>query len=416
MSRVGWLDLSNGVAGDMLLGALVSAGVPLTKIAAALAPLDLPIALRAEDVRRGGLRAVRVVVEVPEVGEPRRRWSDVRRLLDRLPAPLHASAVAVFGALARAEAAVHGVAEEDVHFHEVGALDAVADVVGVCAGVAALGLDRLVASPIALGGGYARTEHGRIPVPGPAVLALLAATGAPGRGGPDEEELATPTGVALATTLAGGFGPMPALRPIAIGTGAGTRDPAGRPNVVRLVVGEGAATGAPPGAAGDLDTTAAVVLEATVDDLDPRAWPLVLAALLGAGALDAWLTPTLMKKGRPAHVLAALAAPADVAAVRDTVLRETTTLGVRETTVLRHAVRRTFGTVDVDGYPVAVKLGWRSDGTVLNAMPEWEDVARAAAALDRPVKRVLAEAVGLAEALAAGSSRVPGPTRPDPDL
>jgi pyridinium-3,5-bisthiocarboxylic acid mononucleotide nickel chelatase len=393
VTRVGWLDLGNGVAGDMLLGAVVGAGVPLADVAAALEPLQLPITLRAEDVRRGGLRAVRVVVEVPESGQPTRRWSDVRRLLDRLPEPLRSSAVAVFGALARAEAAVHGGAEEDVHFHEVGALDAVADIVGVCAGVAALRLDRLVASPIALGGGRARTAHGTIPVPGPAVLALLEAAGAPGRGGPDEEELATPTGVALATTLAAGFGPMPALRPTATGTGAGTRDPAGRPNVVRLVVGE---TDASPE---ELDTTTAVVLEANVDDLDPRVWPPVLAALLAAGALDAWLTPTVMKKGRPAHVVAALAGPAEVARVREVLLRETTTLGVRETPVVRHALRRTFGTVSVDGQPVAVKLGWGPDGSVLNAMPEWEDVARAAAALGRPVKQVLAQAVGLAEAL-----------------
>jgi hypothetical protein len=401
VTRVGWLDLGNGVAGDMLLGAVVGAGVPLADVAAALEPLQLPITLRAEDVRRGGLRAVRVVVGAPEAGQPTRRWSDVRRLLDRLPDPLRSSAVAVFGALARAEAAVHGVAEADVHFHEVGALDAVADVVGVCAGMAALRLDRLVASPIALGGGRARTAHGTIPVPGPAVLALLEAAGAPGRGGPDEEELATPTGVALATTLAAGFGPMPALRPTATGTGAGTRDPAGRPNVVRLVVGE--ADDAP---VEDLDTTAAVVLEANVDDLDPRVWPPVLAALLAAGALDAWLTPTVMKKGRPAHVVAALAGPAAVARVREVLLRETTTLGVRETTVVRHALRRTFGTVSVDGQPVAVKLGWGSDGSVLNAMPEWEDVARAAAELGRPVKQVLAQAVGLAEALRAG--RRPG--------
>ncbi|ADB74285.1 nickel pincer cofactor biosynthesis protein LarC [Geodermatophilus obscurus] len=403
MTRVGWLDLSNGVAGDMLLGAVVGAGVPLAEIAAALEPLRLPITLRAEDVQRGGLRAVRVVVETPEDGQPARSWSDVRRLLGRLPEPLRSSAVEVFGVLARAEAAVHGVAEEDVHFHEVGALDAVADVVGVCAGVAALRLDRLVASPIALGGGTVRTAHGTIPVPGPAVLALLEAAGAPGRGGPDEVELATPTGVALATALADRFGPMPALRPTATGTGAGTRDPAGRPNVVRLVVGEEAP--APSDTAQGLDTTTAVVLEANVDDLDPRAWPLVLATLLDAGALDAWLTPVLMKKGRPAHVVAALAGPAEVTRVRNVLLRETTTLGVRETIVARHAVRRTFGTVDVDGHPVAVKLGWAADGSVVNAMPEWEDVARVAAALDRPVKQVLAQAVGLAEALAADARR-----------
>ena len=409
MTRVGWLDLGNGVAGDMLLGAVVGAGVPLAEITAALAPLQLPVTLRAEDVRRGGLRAVRVVVEAPEAGQPLRTPSDVRRLLGRLPDPLRSSAVEVFDALARAEAAVHGVAEEEVHFHEVGALDAVADVVGVCAGVAALRLDRLLASPIALGGGHARTAHGRIPVPGPAVLALLEAAGAPGRGGPDEEEMATPTGVALATTLAAGFGPMPALRPTATGTGAGTRDPAGRPNVVRLVVGE--VEEAP---VAGLDTTTAVVLEANVDDLDPRAWPLVLAALLAAGALDAWLTPTLMKKGRPAHVVAALAGPAEVARVRDVLLHETTTLGVRETPVVRHAVRRTFGTVHVDGQPVAVKLGWGPDGAVLNAMPEWEDVARAAAELGRPVKQVLAQAVGLAEALAAESRSSSGQLPPAP--
>ena len=412
MTRVGWLDLGNGVAGDMLLGAVVGAGVPLADIAAALDPLQLPVTLRAEDVRRGGLRAVRVVVTAPDAGQPTRRWSDVRRLLGRLPDALRSSAVEVFGALARAEAAVHGVPEEDVHFHEVGALDAVADVVGVCAGLAALRLDRLVASPIALGGGWARTAHGTIPVPGPAVLALLEAAGAPGRGGPDEVELATPTGVALAATLADGFGPMPALRPTATGTGAGTRDPAGRPNVVRLVVGETEEAAA--GTLDGLDTTTAVVLEANVDDLDPRAWPLVLAALLEAGALDAWLTPTLMKKGRPAHVVAALTGPAEVARVRDVLLRETTTLGVRETPVVRHALRRTFGIVSVDGRPVAVKLGWGPDGSVVNAMPEWEDVARAAVALDRPVKQVLAQAVGLAEALAADSQRPLGGVPSDP--
>jgi pyridinium-3,5-bisthiocarboxylic acid mononucleotide nickel chelatase len=412
VTRVGWLDLGNGVAGDMLLGAVVGAGVPLADIAAALDPLQLPVTLRAEDVRRGGLRAVRVVVTAPDAGQPTRRWSDVRRLLGRLPDALRSSAVEVFGALARAEAAVHGVPEEDVHFHEVGALDAVADVVGVCAGLAALRLDRLVASPIALGGGWARTAHGTIPVPGPAVLALLEAAGAPGRGGPDEVELATPTGVALAATLADGFGPMPALRPTATGTGAGTRDPAGRPNVVRLVVGETEEAAA--GTLDGLDTTTAVVLEANVDDLDPRAWPLVLAALLEAGALDAWLTPTLMKKGRPAHVVAALTGPAEVARVRDVLLRETTTLGVRETPVVRHALRRTFGTVSVDGRPVAVKLGWGPDGSVVNAMPEWEDVARAAVALDRPVKQVLAQAVGLAEALAADSRRPLGGVPSDP--
>ncbi len=396
MSRIGWLDLSNGVSGDMLLGALVDAGVPLDVLRDALAPLGVPIGLRAEEVRRGGLRAVRVHVDAPEAGQPHRTWADVRLLLDRLPEPLRSSAAAVFEALARAEAGVHGVRPEEVHFHEVGALDAIGDVVGVCAGVAALGLDRLVVSPIALGGGSADTAHGRIPVPGPAVLALLAAAGAPAAGGPDDEELATPTGVALATTLADGHGPMPPMRPARTGVGAGGRDPAHRPNAVRLVVGE-PATSTPAASVHHAEDL--VVLEANVDDLDPRAWPTVLDALLAAGALDAWLTPVLMKKGRPAHVVAALAPPAGAGAVRAVLFRETPTLGVRETPTRRHALARAFRTVDLDGQPVAVKLGLAPDGRVLNAMPEWEDVARAAAALDRPVKQVLARALGLADRL-----------------
>lgn len=398
MSRVGWLDLGSGVSGDMLLGALVGAGVPLTTLSEALEPLGLPIALRREDVRRAGLAAVRVHVDVPAEDQPHRTWADVRVLLDRLAEPVRSSASGVFAALARAEAAVHGVPADDVHFHEVGALDAVADVVGVCAGVAALGLGRLVASPVALGSGYVATAHGRLPVPGPAVLALLAGAAAPGHGGGADEELATPTGVALVTSLASDFGPLPLLRPVATGTGAGGRDPAGRPNVVRLVVGEDRTADRPQ---------EVVVLEANVDDLDPRAWPAVLADLLAAGAHDAWLTPVVMKKGRPAHVVSALAEPVTVPAVRAVLFRGTTTLGVRESVVTRHVLARRFRTVDVGGQAVAVKLGLDPDGAVVNAMPEWEDVVRAAAALDRPVKGVLAQAMGLAESLAAGAGDRP---------
>jgi uncharacterized protein (TIGR00299 family) protein len=393
VSRVGWLDLGSGVSGDMLLGALVGAGVPPATLSAALEPLGLPITLRREEVRRGGLAAVRVHVDVPAEDQPHRTWADVRVLLDRLAEPLRSSASDVFAALARAEAAVHGVPADDVHFHEVGALDAVADVVGVCAGVADLGLDRLVASPIALGSGSVRTAHGRLPVPGPAVLALLADASAPAHGGPAGEELATPTGVALVTSLASGYGPLPPMRPTRTGTGAGGRDPADRPNVVRLVVGEALAAESPQ---------QVVVLETNVDDLDPRAWPAVLADLLAAGALDAWLTPVLMKKGRPAHVVSALAEPVAVPAVRAVLFRETTTLGVRESGVARQVLARRFRTVDVSGQSVAVKLGLGPDGEVLNAVPEWEDVVRAAAALDRPVKAVLAQALGLAQSMTTG--------------
>jgi uncharacterized protein (TIGR00299 family) protein len=390
VSRVGWLDLSNGVSGDMLLGALVGAGVPLETLMGALAPLDLPITLRAEEVRRAGLAAVRVHVDAPEEGQPRRTWADVRTLLDRLPQPLRLSASSVFAALARAEATVHGVPVDDVHFHEVGALDSIADVVGVCAGFAALGINRVVSSPVALGGGHVRTAHGRLPVPGPAVLALASSARLPVHGGPEDEELATPTGVALVSTVATSYGHMPLLHPSATGTGAGGRDMRSRPNVVRLVVGDEPV----PGSSEQL-----VQVEANVDDLDPRVWPAVIAALLGAGARDAWLIPVLMKKGRPAHVVSVLADHDTAAAVRAVLLRETTTLGVRETVVTRHALARACRRVDVDGQPVAVKLGLGLDGSVVNAMPEWDDVARAAAALNRPVKLVLAQALGLAERL-----------------
>jgi len=225
-------------------------------------------------------------------------------------------------------------------------------------------------------------------------LALLQAAHAPGRTGPDEFEVSTPTGVALVTTLANGFGPMPNMTPTAIGIGAGTRDPHHRPNIVRLVVGDDV------GASDEPEAGTAVVLETNVDDMDPRLWPGVIAALIDAGAGDAWLIPIAMKKGRPAHTLCAIVAPQRSAEVRAAMFRETTTIGIRETRIVKHALRREFRTVDVDAQPVSVKLGVLPDGQVINTSAEWDDVARAAAALGRPAKQVLAEAVGLATGFA----------------
>ncbi len=287
-----------------------------------------------------------------------------------------------FELLAAAESRVHGIGADDVHFHEVGALDALADVAGACAGLLSLGLSALTAGPIALGGGSVATAHGQLPVPGPAVLEILRAAAAPVAGGGDTE-LCTPTGAALVAAHATGFGAMPPMMVSAVGSGAGSRDTAGRPNVARLVLGE--PLPASP-------TSQAVVIAANVDDLDPRAWPVVLDALLDAGADDAWLTPILMKKGRPAHTVSALASEASAAAVRAAFFRETSTLGVRETPATKTALAREFRTVDVGGQPIAVKIGRGPDGALLNAMPEWDDVVRAAAALGQPVKRVLAQA------------------------
>jgi uncharacterized protein (TIGR00299 family) protein len=239
VTRVAWLDLGCGASGDMLLGAAVSAGAPLAAVEKAVGALGLPIRLAADDVERAGLRATRVRVLSDETDPPHRHWSDVRSLLDGadLDPVVRGQAHRVFAALAEAEGAVHGIPAEAVHFHEVGAHDAIGDVVGVVAALHELGVDDLVASPVALGGGTVSAEHGVLPVPVPAVLQLFRASGAPSYGGDVPFELCTPTGAALVTTLVSSWGPMPAMTISDVGVGAGTRDLADRANVVRLVVG-----------------------------------------------------------------------------------------------------------------------------------------------------------------------------------
>lgn len=372
-----WVDASAGASGDMLLGALVGAGVSLEVLQSAVdAVAPEPVTLRVEEVRRGGLAATRVHVEITE-SHHHRTWRDVRELLDAQPL-----AQRVFERLAVAEGAVHGVPADDVHFHEVGALDAIADVVGACAGFAHLGATSVTVSPVAVGSGIVQSAHGTLPVPPPAVAELL--RGVPTYAGAVPMELCTPTGAALLTTLATAYGPQPPMTVDTIGVGAGGRDPEGHANVLRLFVGEPAtATGGP------------VLLECNVDDLDPRVWPAVIAALLEAGAADAWLTPILMKKGRPAHTLSALVDTDRATAVRAAIFRQTSTIGLREQPVTKHALDREFVAVEVGGQDVAVKVA-RHDGVVVNAQPEYDDVARAAAELGRPVADVLAEATALA--------------------
>ena len=386
---IGWLDCSSGVSGDMLLGALVGAGVPLDVLDSAVqAVAPERVTLRSEAVLRGGLAATRVHVETSE-STTHRTWADVRSLLQKaeLPEPVRDTATACFAALARAEAAVHATAPDQVHFHEVGALDAIADVVGVSAGFAHLGLASLTCSTVRVGGGSLSAAHGRLPVPPPAVVELL--RGLPSAGGPVDVELCTPTGAALLSVLATGFGPQPAMRVTHVGTGAGGRDPEGHANVVRLLVGD-------PLAAGDED--AALVLEANVDDLDPRLWPVALERLLAAGASDAWLTPILMKKGRPAHTLSVLVPTRRRADVLHVVFAETTTIGLRVHEVDKLALERSEHTLDIDGHAVRVKVATYA-GAVVNAQPEYDDVAAAARATGRPVKSVLAQAAALARLL-----------------
>jgi hypothetical protein len=383
---IAWFDCSSGVAGDMLLAALLDAGVDISTMQAAVdAVSPEPVHLRSEPVHRGGLRATRIHVEAPE-STSHRRWADIRDLLANaaLEPSVRELAVAAFTRLAESEARVHGTDPGAVHFHEVGALDAIADVVGFAAGFQSLGLDQVTASPVAVGSGTVRTDHGLLPVPAPAVVELF--RDVPTHGGGAGVELATPTGAALLTAVATAFGDQPLMRTRRQAFGAGGRDIPGRPNVVRLLLGEPAdRTGSGPWA------TAAVVLEANVDDLDPRLWPAVLSKLLAAGASDAWLVPILMKKGRPGHTLCVLADVEAADRLRAIMFTETTTIGVRETPVGKRALSRAEHSVNVDGQQIRVKTA-TLDGVVVNAQPEYDDVAAAAASTGRPVKQVLAAA------------------------
>jgi uncharacterized protein (TIGR00299 family) protein len=280
---------------------------------------------------------------------------------------------------------VHRTEPDEVHFHEVGALDALADVVGVVAGLVHLELDRLTASPVTLGSGATRGEHGVIPIPAPAVLELL--QGVPVQGGPVAAEMCTPTGAALVGTYVRDWGPLPALVTTRVGVGAGGRDPEELPNVVRLVLGEPVADDSPH---------QALVLETNVDDLDPRLWPGILEQLLAAGASDAWLTPILMKKGRPAHTLSVLTGVGSGSAVQEAVFAATSTIGMRVVPVRKTALEREQGWVEVLGGRVSVKVArWR--GRVTNVSVEFDDCAMLARELGLPVKEVLRAATAAAE-------------------
>jgi hypothetical protein len=405
MAELAWLDASSGASGDMLLGALLGVGVPIGVLADAVdkvAPGEVTLA--AEPVRRAGLAARRCHVQVDlwEEAAGSRTWRDVDRLLAEagLHEDVRSLAHDVFERLAEAEGRVHGIPATDVHFHEVGALDAIADVVGVCAGVLHLGLERIVVSPVAVGSGSVESAHGRLPVPAPAVVELL--RGVPTYAGPGDAELCTPTGAALLATLADDWGPQPPMAVEEVGVGAGARDRDEQANVVRLLTGLPFVTPrstAPQGNATVSSDTGAVVLETNVDDLDPRIWPGVLAELLAVGAADAWLTPILMKKGRPAHMLSVLVAPDRVEEARAVVYRQTSTLGMREHVVGKHSLERRMATVDVEGHEVAVKVAVLQ-GHVVNVQPEFDDVAAAAVALGRPVKDVMAQASAAARELA----------------
>lgn len=385
---IGWLDCSAGASGDMLLGALVDAGAPMSVLQQAVDALAVePVLLSASHVTRQGIAATKVDVNAPR-STVTRTWANIRGQLEGadIPEPVRRTALDAFARLARAEATAHRTSPEQVHFHEVGGLDAIADVVGTAAGLHALGVRLLISSPVALGSGMVRGEHGLIPVPGPAVLALMQEAEAPVWAGQAPYEMCTPTGAALLAATVTEWGPLPPMTVRAVGTGAGSRETDEVANVLRLVLGDPHPTGRPD---------AAVLLEANVDDLDPRLWPDALDGLFAAGASDAWLSPILMKKGRPAHTLHVLCSEDVVAAARQMIFARTSTIGLRRTEVSKNALDREQGVVRVDGKPIGVKIA-RYDGRVVNVSVEFEDVRRAAAELQQPVKEVLRAATAAA--------------------
>jgi pyridinium-3,5-bisthiocarboxylic acid mononucleotide nickel chelatase len=395
-TRVCYFDCASGASGDMLLGALVDLGLPIEALREELGKLGLRgYSLEAHRVHRSGLHATKVDVltEVPDspgggpeeahLHHPHHRG--VREIADMvgrsaLDDPIKARATELFWRLAEAEAAVHGTRPEDVHFHEVGALDSIVDIVGGVIGLHWLRADRFVSSPLNVGSGTVTMSHGTFPVPPPATARLV--KGAPVYGA-GEGELLTPTGALLVTSFASSYGPLPLLRSEAVGHGAGSRDLHGRPNVLRLIVGTEEAAAI---------SDRVLVLETEIDDMSPQLFGPLTDRLLGAGALDVYLTAIQMKKGRPGVLLTVITPPGRREEIEALLFAETTTLGIRRQEWERSVLARESVTVETAYGAVRVKVG-RREGQVVNAQPEFADCEKASAERGVPVKEVWAAAL-----------------------
>ncbi len=383
MSRLVYFDCASGASGDMLLGAVVDLGLPVEELRAELARLPLTgYRIEAGRVSRAGLAATKVDVVTGAPDTTHRHLRHILEILDgsTLEAEVKQRATALFRRLAEAEAAVHGSSPESVHFHEVGALDSIVDIVGGVIALRWLAAARFVSSPLNLGTGTVTMSHGTFPVPAPATTRLV--TGVPVYGA-GEGELLTPTGALLVTAHATEYGALPALRIEKTGHGAGSRETQGRPNVLRLIVGEEARSPA---------AERILVLETELDDAAPQLLGPLLDGLLAAGALDAFFTPVQMKKSRPGVLVTVLAPPDRREAIEELLFRETTTLGVRRQEWDRTALERETATVATAYGAVRVKIG-RRRGVVYNAWPEFEDCQRVAAEAGVAVKEVLAAAL-----------------------
>ncbi len=393
---IGFLDCYSGISGDMCLGAVVDAGVPLDVLSETLDGMRLAgyVRLESREVRRGPLRATQVEV-VAERRQPHRAFREIVDLLDRsaVAPEVRERSIAVFRRLVEVEGRIHGAAPEDVELHEVGAIDSIADVVGTVAGLAHLGVDELYASSLPVSTGQITgRHHGALPAPSPAALDLLAAAGAPLRPFGDGRELVTPTGAAIAATLA--RFEQPPMRLVRVGYGAGGAD-LPWPNVLRLWLGRPLAEDEQARAEA---ASTHVVVETSIDDMSPQLLAPVTASLTAAGALDVTFSSLSMKKGRQGVLVAVVARVEDEAAIAGVLLRETTTLGVRVHGVRRHEADRAFETVETPYGQVTVKVKL-AEGRVIGAMPEFESVRSVAQATGVPLLRVHESAAAAASRL-----------------
>lgn len=373
MTRIAYLDCNAGISGDMTLGALIDAGWPEDRLREVIARLKLgDVHLKTERVSKRGIAATQVSI-LSSSHQPHRGPQDLISIVTQaaLPNAIQEKAISAIRLLAEAESQVHGVPVDRIHFHEVGAVDTIVDIVGAIVGFQELNIDEVHCSALPWSRGTVKTEHGILPVPPPAVALLL--RGVPVVGADIEGETVTPTGATLARTLAKQFGPMPAARVERVGYGAGQRDWPDRPNVLRLTIGE-----ATDSAAG-LEFEPLIVLSCNIDDMNPQWYDRLMKQASDAGALDVWLTTVQMKKNRPATVVEALCRSENAASVREALLRHSTTLGVRETAVTRYSLPREFHTVSTEYGEVRVKVARLPDGSVKSS-PEHDDcVVRAEA-------------------------------------
>jgi uncharacterized protein (TIGR00299 family) protein len=384
--NLAYFDCFSGISGDMTLGALVDAGCDVARLRSELQALQVPgWELSAEKVWKNGMAATYAKVKTEEQ-RAHRSLTEILEILRRsdIASQVRDRASAVFQKLGEAEARVHDVPLEKIHFHEVGAVDAIVDIVGVCIGFDTLGIDKFACSPLNVGGGTTKMAHGVLPVPAPATANLL--QGKPTYSNGVQRELVTPTGAAIVATLCDTFGPQPPMTVSAIGYGAGTADLEWQPNVLRIMIGE-----SPEKAVPGYDEEISVI-EANLDDMNPQIYGYFLERALAAGALDVYTTPVQMKKNRPGTLLTVLCKPQDANALTSLIFAETTTFGVRATNAQRRILPREHVSVSTTFGDVRIKLS-RVNGRILHVSPEFEDCRKLAVEKNVPLQQVINEAL-----------------------